>query len=142
MPEIEEAELYIYRARGVQEQRAREIARDITASPEQTLREIVREELKIGAQHVTPFREGWITGLATAIGALIPVTPFLALPVEAATWTSFAISVLSHFAVGAARNFFTGRGVFRSGIDMPIVGFGVAAVGYLVGELAVKYWLG
>ena len=46
--------------------------------------------------------------------------------------------MLSHFGVGAARSFFTGRGVFRSGMDMFLVGLGVAVVGYFVGEWIVK----
>ena len=37
------------------------------------------------------------------------------------------------FLVGAARSVFTGRGVFRSGFDMFVVGVGVAVVGYFVG---------
>ena len=41
--------------------------------------------------------------------------------------------MLSHFLVGAARSVFTGRGVFRSGMDMFVVGVGVAVVGYFVG---------
>ena len=53
-------------------------------------------------------------------------------------WVAFSIAMLSHFAVGAARSFFTGRGVIRSGIDMFVVGVGVAAVGYLVGDLISK----
>jgi VIT1/CCC1 family predicted Fe2+/Mn2+ transporter len=40
--------------------------------------------------------------------------------------------------VGGARSFFTGRGVIRSGLDMFVVGLGVAAVGYLVGDLVAK----
>ena len=67
--------------------------------------------------------------------------PFLLLSGPAAIWTSFGVSMFSHFAVGAARSVFTGRSMFRSGVDMLMVGFGVAAIGYLVGELAVKYWL-
>ena len=51
--------------------------------------------------------------------------------------SSFAIAMLSHWLVGAARSVFTGRGVFRSGIDMFVVGLGVAVVGYFVGE-----WIG
>ena len=43
--------------------------------------------------------------------------------------------MLSHFGVGAARSFFTGRGVFRSGMDMFLVGLGVAGFGYLLGRL-------
>ena len=51
---------------------------------------------------------------------------------------SFAVAMISHFGVGAARSFFTGRGSFRSGFDMFVVGLGVAAVGYLVGEWIVR----
>jgi VIT1/CCC1 family predicted Fe2+/Mn2+ transporter len=46
--------------------------------------------------------------------------------------------MVSHFAVGAARSFFTGRSVIRSGVDMFVIGMGVAAVGYLVGDLVAK----
>jgi len=42
--------------------------------------------------------------------------------------------MLSHFGVGAARSVFTGRGAFRSGLDMFVVGLGIAVIGYLVGE--------
>src|SRR6266511_4224405 len=74
----------------------------------------------------------------TAVGAFIPVAPFLLLQGRAAIWTAFTIAMLSHFAVGAARSFFTGRGVIRSGIDMFVIGVGVAAVGYFVGDLIAK----
>jgi VIT1/CCC1 family predicted Fe2+/Mn2+ transporter len=39
-----------------------------------------------------------------------------------------------HFLVGAARSVFTGRGIVRSGIDMFVVGLGVAVVGYITGD--------
>ena len=143
MPEIEEEELtLLYQTKGVKEELAREIAREIMKSPEQALEVMVQEELGIGEQHVTPVREGCITGVATAVGAFIPVAPFLILSGPAAIWTSFGVSMFSHFAVGAARSIFTGRSMFRSGVDLLVVGFGVAAVGYLVGDLALKYWLG
>jgi VIT1/CCC1 family predicted Fe2+/Mn2+ transporter len=57
---------------------------------------------------------------------------------QAAAWIAFTIAMLSHFGVGAARSFFTGRGVIRSGLDMFVVGLGVAAIGYLVGDLLAK----
>src|SRR5438874_7785856 len=44
-------------------------------------------------------------------------SPFLLLSGRSAAWTAFTIAMLSHFAVGGARSFFTGRGVIRSGID-------------------------
>ena len=42
-------------------------------------------------------------------------------------------------AIGAARSLFTGRGIWVSGRDMFVVGFGVAAVGYLIGELLPRF---
>jgi VIT1/CCC1 family predicted Fe2+/Mn2+ transporter len=139
MPELETEELaLIYEAKGVDGDRARQMAAEVMSNPERALEEKVREELKIGEAHATPLREGWVTGLATAVGAFIPVFPFLVLPGRAAAWTSFIIAMASHFLVGAARSFFTGRGVFRSGIDMFVIGLGVAGVGYLVGDLIVR----
>jgi predicted membrane protein (TIGR00267 family) len=117
---------------------ARRMAEEVMRDPKRALEEQVREELKIGEAHATPFREGWITGIATAVGAFIPVFPFLVLQGRAAIWLAFTIAMLSHFAVGAARSFFTGRGIIRSGIDMFVIGIGVAAVGYVVGDLVAK----
>jgi vacuolar iron transporter family protein len=134
MPEVERDELaLIYEAKGMQRDAAHALATEVMADPGRMLDEQVQEELKIGEAHSSPLREAWLTGFATAIGALIPVFPFFFLTGMTAMVTSFALSMLSHFLVGAARSAFTGRGVFRSGLDMFIVGLGVAAVGYFVG---------
>ena len=139
MPEVEEEELaLLYQAKGVDPRTARRMAEEVMRDPQRALGEQVREELKIGEAHATPFKEGWLTGGATAFGAFIPVAPFLVLHGPAAAWVAFAIAMLSHFAVGAARSLFTGRGVVRSGIDMFVVGVGVAGVGFLVGDLVAK----
>ena len=139
MPEVETEELaLVYEAKGIARAEARRMAADVMRDPERALQEKVREELKIGAQHSTPLREGVLTGTATAVGAFIPVAPFLALHGAWAIWTAFGVAMASHFAVGAARSVFTGRGIFRSGIDMFVVGLGVAGVGYLVGDLIAR----
>ena len=139
MPEVEEEELaLVYQTKGVEAGIARQMAAEVMRDSQRALDEQVREELKIGEAHATPFKEGWLTGAATAVGALIPVAPFLALSGRTAAWTAFTVAMVSHFVVGAARSFFTGRSVIRSGIDMFVVGLGVAAVGYLVGDLVAK----
>jgi VIT1/CCC1 family predicted Fe2+/Mn2+ transporter len=139
MPEIEEEEMaLVYEAKGIEPARAKQMAAELMRDPERALEEQVRDELKIGEPHTTPLREGWITGSATAVGAFIPVAPFLVFDQRVAIWTSFGLAMLSHFAVGAARSVFTGRGLLRSGFDMFIVGIGVAAVGYFVGDLVAR----
>ncbi len=140
MPELETEELaLIYESKGMETGEARRLAVEAMKNPEQVLEDKVREELGISESLQSPLKEGWITGTATAVGALIPIFPFFFLSGSYAIWTSFVISMLAHFGVGAARSFFTGRGIFRSGFDMFVVGFGVAAVGYLIGELILKF---
>jgi VIT1/CCC1 family predicted Fe2+/Mn2+ transporter/rubrerythrin len=139
MPELEREELsLIYQAKGIPAAQASELATAVMADPEKALEEQVREELKIGHATSTPLREGWVTGIATAFGAFIPVAPLLVSRSPTAVWTSFGLAMLSHFAVGAARSFFTGRGIIRSGMDMFLVGLGVAVVGYVVGDWIVQ----
>ncbi len=134
MPEIERDELaLIYEAKGMDQPSAHALATQVMADPERMLVEQVQEELKIGEQTTTPFREGWVTGLATAFGAIIPVFPFFFSGGTTAIVLSFAFSMLSHFLVGAMRSVFTGRSLFRSGLDMFVVGLGVAIIGYYVG---------
>ena len=135
MPEVERDELaLIYEAKGMDAESALRLATQVMADPKRMLDEQVQEELGIGAPRISPLREGWVTGAATAVGALIPVFPFFFWQGETAIVVAFVISMLSHWIVGAARSVFTGRGVFRSGIDMFVVGLGVALVGYFVGE--------
>ena len=140
MPDLEEQELaLIYEAKGLSPDRARETARAVMQDPKLALETKVREELNIHPAELAPLKDGLITGSATAVGALIPIVPFLVMDHGPAVWVSLAVSMLAHFAIGAARSLFTGRGIWASGRDMFIVGFGVAAVGYAIGELITRF---
>ena len=139
MPEIERDELaLIYETKGMSTESAHALATEVMADPARMLEEQVQEELGIGEPHMSPLREGWVTGAATAIGALIPVFPFLVMTGRAAIVVAFVVSMGSHWVVGAARSVFTGRSVFRSGLDMFVVGLGVALAGYYMGEWVAK----
>ncbi len=142
MPDLEREELaLLYEAKGMQRAAAQALAADTAKDPERMLREKAYLELGISGETGSPIREGWITGLATAVGALIPVLPFLFTRGTPAIALSFVASMAAHFLVGAARSLFTGRSVFRSGFDMFVVGLGVAVVGYYVGDW-IGAWIG
>lgn len=135
MPDLEREELaLLYEAKGMSPAVAQELATDALKDPERMLREKAQLELGISGEATSPLREGWITGLATAVGALIPVFPFFVTEGMPAIILSFSLSMAAHFLVGAARSLFTGRGIFRSGLDMFVVGLGVAVAGYYAGE--------
>lgn len=135
MPEVERDELaLLYEAKGMERGTAQQLAEHAMSDPARMLREQVQEELQIGEPDMSPSREAWITGFATAVGALIPVAPFFFITGVAAVVVSFVLAMASHFLVGAMRSAFTGRGVLRSGFDMFVVGLGVAITGYFVGD--------
>jgi VIT1/CCC1 family predicted Fe2+/Mn2+ transporter len=135
MPEVERDELaLIYETKGMSRDSAMTLATEVMADPARMLEEQVQEELGIGDPQMSPMREAWVTGAATAVGALIPVFPFFFWNGGTAIIIAFVVAMASHWIVGAARSVFTGRSAFRSGLDMFVVGLGVAIVGYFVGE--------
>jgi len=135
MPELEQEELaVIYQAKGMPQAAAEQLAAEIMKSPEKALEEKVREELGLATEKLQPLKEAWLTGTATAIGALIPLIPFVFLKGDAAIVLAFVLAMTAHFGVGALRSLFTGRGLWRSGWEMLLVGMGVAVVGYLLGS--------
>jgi len=139
MPDLEEEELALmYEAKGLPRDSARAWAAATMKDPVRALETQVREELNIHPAELAPLKDGLVTGTATAIGAFIPIVPFVIMDHGPAIWASLVVSMLAHFAIGAARSLFTGRGVWASGRDMFVVGFGVAAVGYVIGELITR----
>jgi VIT1/CCC1 family predicted Fe2+/Mn2+ transporter len=135
MPELERDELaLIYETKGMAPAAARVLADEAMKDPERMLQEKVVSELGIGTPTSSPMREAWITGIATAVGAVLPVFPFFVMRGMPAIITSFVVAMAMHFLVGAARSVFTGRGLIRSGFDMFVVGLGVAVVGYFAGD--------
>ena len=139
MPDLEEQELaLIYEAKGLAADRARDTARVVMQDPVRALETKVSEELNIHPAELVPLKDGIVTGAATAFGAIIPIVPFIVMSHGSAVWVSLVISMAAHFGIGAARSLFTGRGIWVSGRDMFVVGFGVAAVGYAIGELATR----
>jgi VIT1/CCC1 family predicted Fe2+/Mn2+ transporter len=139
MPEVERDELaLIYEAKGMNAESAHALATEVMADPQRMLDEQVQEELGIGEPHMSPLREAWVTGIATAVGAFIPVFAFLIWTGTTAVIVAFIVAMASHWIVGAARSVFTGRSVFRSGLDMFVIGLGVAVAGYFVGEWVAR----
>lgn len=141
MPELERDELaLIYETKGMKPETARALADEALKDPERMLQEKVQAELGISAPSSSPMREAWITGTATAIGALLPVAPFFFLRGTPAIVTSFVVAMAMHFLVGAMRSVFTGRGIARSGFDMFVVGLGVAIIGYFAGDWVAGFF--
>ena len=72
-------------------------------------------------------------GLSTAVGAMVPVLPFFWLTGTAGVIVAAAVSLVAHFAVGAAKSLFTLRTAWSAGLEMTVAGAIVGGVTYLLG---------
>jgi VIT1/CCC1 family predicted Fe2+/Mn2+ transporter len=137
-PEEEAAELaLIYEAKGVPPERARELANSMIANEAKALDTLAREELGIDPEELGG--SAWEAALTSfvlfALGAIIPVGPFLFLTGNQAVLVSVAASGVGLFGIGAAITLLTGRGVVFSGFRQLGFGLAAAAVTYGIGWL-------
>ena len=79
----------------------------------------------------------WTSALAgmisTGLGAMIPVLPFFFVSGTIAVVWAAIISLIAHFAVGAAKSLFTLRSWWASGLEMTAAGVIVGGATYLLG---------
>jgi VIT1/CCC1 family predicted Fe2+/Mn2+ transporter len=136
MPEEEEAELAsVYRSKGFTESEAAVIARRMLQDPEHALDTLVREELGLDPDELgSPWGAATGSFIAFAIGALIPVIPYLVSAGSAAFVAAITLSAGALFAVGAGVSLLTGRSFLYSGSRQVLIGAAAAVVTYLVGH--------
>jgi VIT1/CCC1 family predicted Fe2+/Mn2+ transporter len=135
MPEEEEAEMAsLYRAKGFREDEAKAIAHRLFEDPERALDQLIREELGLDPDELgSPFAAAFGSFIAFAIGAFVPVAPYLLGSGPVAFGASFVLSLVTLFAVGFGVSLLTGRSAWFSGIRQVAIGAAAAAVTYVVG---------
>jgi vacuolar iron transporter family protein len=134
-PEEEREELeLIYRAKGITPQAARLLVDNIMRRSDIALDTLAREELGLDPARLgSPWVAAVSSLVAFALGALIPLVPFLVGSGTAAIVASATVSVVALFVAGAATSIFTGRHAGRAGLRMALIGVGVATVTFLIG---------
>ena len=135
MPEEEEAEMAaLYRAKGFHDDEARAIAHRLFEDPERALEQLIREELGLDPDELgSPFGAAFGSFVAFAIGAFVPVLPYLIGGGAAAFASAIGLSLVALFAVGGGVSLLTGRGVLFSGARQVLIGSAAAIVTYAVG---------
>jgi VIT1/CCC1 family predicted Fe2+/Mn2+ transporter len=134
--EAEELAL-IYQAKGLSEQHARDVATRLMASESSALDTLAREELGIDPTELggSAWQAAFTSFVLCAVGAVIPLVPFLLLSGRAAVIGSLVFSGAGLFAIGAAITVLTGRTVWLSGGRQIAIGLGAAAITFLIGRL-------
>ena len=139
-PEEERAELeLIYRAKGLEPDEARRLSEQLLADPDTALDTMAREELGLDPEEVSA-SGAWVAAgssfVAFALGALLPLLPFLVLTGAATRIVvSAVVSALALASVGGVLGVVTGRPVVWSAARMMLIGGAAALATFAIGSL-------
>lgn len=137
-PEEETEELtLIYRAKGIAPDAAREMAGRLLSDKQTALDTLAREELGINPEDLggSAWEAAFTSFLLFALGALIPVAPYMFLTGTAGIAASALFSTLGLFFLGAAITLMTGRSAIFSGLRQVLFGLAAAAITFGVGRV-------
>lgn len=137
-PEEEAEELsLIYEARGFDQVTARSLADKVLSNPETALDTLAREELGINPDNLggSAWEAAITSFILFALGAIIPVAPFIFTSGMPAVYISVALSTVGLFILGAVITLFTGKGILFSGMRMVVFGLLAAAITFGIGRL-------
>jgi VIT1/CCC1 family predicted Fe2+/Mn2+ transporter/rubrerythrin len=136
-PDEEREELSLfYQLKGLTEEEANVLADRISRDEEQFLKVLASEELGLSEERLpNPTISAVSAMVSTGIGAIVPVIPFFFLVGTPAIIAAAVVSLLGHFAVGAAKSLVTIRSWWSSGLEMTLIGVIVGVVTYAVGFL-------
>ena len=134
--EIEELSL-IYQARGIPKADADKLGQLMIQNPETGLNTLAREELGINPDDlVSPIGAMIASFIAFAIGAFLPLIPFLLIHNTHVLLYSILVTALTLFAVGATLSLFNNRNPILLGFRMLIIGSLAGGLTYFIGKWA------
>jgi len=126
----------LYRAKGFPPDEAEAIAARLFENPERALDTLIREELGLDPSELgSPVGAAGGSFVAFALGAAVPVIPYLLGSGSVAFVASIVLSLVALFLVGAAVSLLTGRGFLFSGVRQVLIGAAAAVVTFAVGSL-------
>jgi VIT1/CCC1 family predicted Fe2+/Mn2+ transporter len=139
-PELETDEIRsLYAEKGFEGETLNKIVEVITSNPDVWVNVMMSEEHQLAppAGLDGAIKAALIVGLAAIIGSLIPLIPFVFVPVGPSMILSILIAALTLFAAGVYKAKVTIGHPGKSGLEMAVIGILSALVGYAVG-LAFK----
>ena len=136
IPEMEKIEIKdIYYKKGFRGKLLSDIVHKITSDKKMWLDTMMKEELGISREIVSPIKSAIIVFLAALIGSFIPLTAFFFLPINQAVILSLIISAIALFATGAIEASMTVGNWIKKGFQLMVIGMTAALVGFIVGKL-------
>ncbi len=141
-PEGEREELVeMYRARGFTDPEIEIIARRLLSNPKLLLEDMAHKELGIFPESFEePLGNAIVMGVSYVFGGLIPVLPYLLLPMQTAMPVSIIGTLSALFLFGGLKGRLVKQTWWRSGLEMLTIAGIAALAGFLIGR-AVDQWV-
>ena len=135
-PEGEREELTrLLEKRGIPPEAAEVSARALMADPQRAIDAHAREELGLDPEQLgSPWGAAGSSFATFAVGAFVPLVPYLFGGGTVAAWSAVGLALVALFGVGASMSIFTGRPWWLSGGRMMLIGGAAALVTYWVGR--------
>jgi vacuolar iron transporter family protein len=123
-----------YQIRGLPQADADHVVNHLAEDKEHLVKALARERLNTTEEGLSKPMVSAVSGaLSTAIGALIPIVPFFFMTGIPAVIAAAIVSLVAHFAVGAAKSLITIRSWWSSGFEMTWIGALEGVVTYIIG---------
>lgn len=137
VPDTERREIkQIYARKGFSGALLNSIVKKITSNKKLWLKTMMEEELHLYPdEYENPARDAAIVGIAAVVGSLVPLLPFLLLPVGPAITGAIILSIIVLFATGYVKGKITTGDAIRSGAEIAIIGMAAALIGYAIGAV-------
>jgi len=137
-PEGEKKELkLIYMSKGIPEDQAAHIVEELMKNKTLAHQVLVKEELGINSEELkgSAMEAALSSFFLFAIGAIIPILPFIFTTGLKAIILSTVASAIGLFLIGSAITLFTGKNVWFSGFRQVFFGLATAAITFGIGKL-------
>ena len=142
-PEGERQEIVeMYRLRGYADEEIAIIARRLMSDPKLLLEDMAHKELGISPSTLEePLGNALVMGTAYVAGGLVPVLPYLTLPMATAMPVSIIGTLLALFLFGGLKGRLVKQSWWRSGLEMVGVAGVAALAGFFIGRLVDRWVL-
>jgi len=127
---------YMLEREGMSGEGARRTAAELARVPNVLLRTMVEKELGISLEQGRgAFQGALVMGATFGLGSVIPILPYVILPVGVAIWVSVALSAGVLFAMGVVKSRWTRRSPIRSGLEVLALATFAGVAGYVFGSV-------
>ncbi len=142
-PREEKKELLLmYKKEGWPKDLAIQMAEAASKNKKLFLKEASVQELKlVPGNFESPVKNATAMLFAYIIGGMIPLVPYLLLPIAMAIPVSIVATLIGLFLLGVGTTRYSKRSWWKAGLEMLFLAATAGAIGYFVGQLVEKFFI-